>query len=220
MRSHKSLVNKLRVNVVLPEKLKILAATAIALAIASVVLVVAVLPAEYGIDPLKTGQALGLMGLSSAEADEVPLTVARGVNTSQPNGYKIDTVEIRLRPSKAVEYKYRMENGGSLLYSWTATGKLIYDFHGQPDGGSSSDSKSYDKRERGEESDRANGAFTAPFTGVHGWYWENPGSDEVTIRLTSAGFYSRAEQFMEKGGHFVYEVGDLEPGTPRQTLVP
>ena len=27
---------------------------------------------------------------------------------------------------------------------------------------------------------------------LHGWYWENPGSDPITIRLTSSGFYSAA----------------------------
>ena len=34
----------------------------------------------------------------------------------------------------------------------------------------------------------------APFSGIHGWYWENLGSGYVTIRLTTAGFYSEAQQ--------------------------
>ena len=203
-----------------PSRGRILTATAIALVVAATVVVVAVLPAEFGVDPLGTGRWLGLAGLAAVEDQDGTLTVARGVNTAQPDAYKVDTVEIRLRPGKSVEYKYHLENGGGLVYAWKADGKIIYDFHGQPDGKPAEDSKSYDKRDRGEESDRANGAFTAPFMGVHGWYFENPGDKEVVVTLTSAGFYSRAEQFMDKGGHFVFKVGDLVPGPPRQTLTP
>ena len=42
-----------------PSMAKIAIATVIALMVASIILVVAVLPAEYGIDPLHTGKALG-----------------------------------------------------------------------------------------------------------------------------------------------------------------
>ena len=48
--------------------------------------------------------------------------------------------------------------------------------------------QSFDKAERRE----ANGSFTAPFSGIHGWFWENPGADPVTVRLASAGFYTSA----------------------------
>ena len=57
-----------------PSRGQIAIATVIALIVAAVLLVVAVLPAEYGIDPLKTGKALGLMDL--AQASEKPQAVA------------------------------------------------------------------------------------------------------------------------------------------------
>lgn len=202
-----------------PSAAKILAAIVVALLVASVILVVAVLPAEYGIDPLGTGARLGLTGLAAVEDDGESLTVMRGVNTSQSDAYKVDTIEIRLRPGKAVEYKYHMENGRSIVYSWNASGNVVYDFHGQPDGKPAEDSRSYDKRDRADSS-KGHGAFTAPFTGVHGWYFENPGESEVRITVTSAGFYDRAEQFMDKGGHFIFDVVDVAPGAPRQTLIP
>ena len=47
-------------------KKAILTATGIAMLVALLILFTAVLPAEYGIDPLKTGAALGLTGLSKA----------------------------------------------------------------------------------------------------------------------------------------------------------
>ena len=49
-----------------PSKKAIAKATGIALAVALLLLFTAVLPAEYGVDPLKTGAALGLTGLSKA----------------------------------------------------------------------------------------------------------------------------------------------------------
>ncbi len=56
---------------------KIAKATAAALVIAVVILFVAVLPAEYGIDPLKTGNALGLTDLAKASEKEAP-SIHRG----------------------------------------------------------------------------------------------------------------------------------------------
>ena len=47
-----------------PPTRAIVKATLIALAVALVILFTAVLPAEYGKDPLHTGAALGLMNLS------------------------------------------------------------------------------------------------------------------------------------------------------------
>src|SRR5579862_307176 len=49
-----------------PSKQQILRATAVAILVAMAILFTAVLPAEYGIDPLHTGAALGLMNLSRA----------------------------------------------------------------------------------------------------------------------------------------------------------
>jgi hypothetical protein len=55
----------------LPSTGKIVTATIFALIVGAIVLVVAVLPAEYGIDPLGTGKALGLLELAQANANPV-----------------------------------------------------------------------------------------------------------------------------------------------------
>jgi hypothetical protein len=31
--------------------------------------------------------------------------------------------------------------------------------------------------------------FIAPSTGIHGWFWENKGKNEVTLNLVSSGYY-------------------------------
>ena len=55
-----------------PSKSALAKATGIALLVALILLFTAVLPAEYGFDPLKTGKALGLTGISQAgEVKEV-----------------------------------------------------------------------------------------------------------------------------------------------------
>ena len=40
----------------------------------------------------------------------------------------------KLGPREGLEYKYRMEKGGSLVYSWKSTGVVKFDFHGEPVG--------------------------------------------------------------------------------------
>ena len=62
-----------------PSMAKIVTATVIALIVASVILIVVVLPAEYGIDPLGTGKRLGLTDLGRASerpASEKPASPA------------------------------------------------------------------------------------------------------------------------------------------------
>ncbi|OLD16146.1 MAG: hypothetical protein AUJ01_10910 [Acidobacteria bacterium 13_1_40CM_3_65_5] len=49
-------------------------------------------------------------------------------------------------------------------------------------------------RQSKQESDRASGALTAAFAGIHGWYFENPSDQELTIAMNSAGFFSSAEE--------------------------
>ena len=167
-----------------PSKPKIAKATVLALLVAAVILVTAVLPAEYGIDPIGTGAALGLADLSQKK---------QGALAPQSREYKLDSTEFRLGPREWVEYKYRLEEGGSMVYSWKATGKVIYDMHSEPDGAARGYAESFEKSEK----DQASGTYIAPFPGIHGWYWENPGQQELTIKLMTAGFYSAAQTFRE-----------------------
>ena len=52
---------------------KIVAATVVALIVACIILVTVVLPAEYGIDPLGTGKALGLGDLATGSPAGKPI---------------------------------------------------------------------------------------------------------------------------------------------------
>src|SRR5690348_5549982 len=122
-----------------PSKAKLAKATGIALLIALLLLFVAILPAEYGYDPLKTGAALKLTGISQVSdngkgrAVATPAPGQAGVYKSEARTYKVDSEDFQLRPGEGVEMKYHMQKGSSMVYAWKASGKLAYEFHGEPD---------------------------------------------------------------------------------------
>ena len=175
-----------------PSRTQIARATGVAIAVAAVLLVTAVLPAEYGVDPLGTGKALGLIDLFGA-SEPSPSPPATTEAEPPPRVYKTESTSFTLRPSQSFEYKYRLEKDRGMVYAWKATGKVKYEFHGEPDD-SRLKVQSYDK----QENDYASGTLTAPFTGIHGWYWENPSDGDLTITLTTSGFYTAAEELRPK----------------------
>jgi hypothetical protein len=64
--------------------------------------------------------------------------------------------------------------------------------HAEPDGAPAGYAQSYEKR---PSTSQASGTLTAPFPGIHGWYWENTGDREITVTLKSAGFYNISHEF-------------------------
>jgi hypothetical protein len=178
-----------------PSAGRIALASVVALVVAAAILLAVVLPAEYGLDYLGAGRALGLVAMGEQRP---------GVLATQPNGYRVDRKQFVIGPFQAVEYKYRLEQGDSMVFSWTATAPVISDLHSQPDGAPEGYAESFDRHEGAG----GHGTYTAPFGGIHGWYWENPNRDDVTITLTSSGFYSRGIEF------FAGAVIDHDVGTP------
>jgi hypothetical protein len=187
-----------------PSKAALVKATAIAVAVAAVLLFTTILPAEYGFDPLRTGAALGLTQLSRSAAGKpetengtsVPQQeVSAATHTAQANIYKVDSEDLVLHPGEGVEIKYHMQKGAVMVYSWKASGRLMYEFHGEPDQKPNPDY--YDSYELDDRvgKDHSHGSFTAPSTGIHGWFWENKGDQNVEIHLTTAGFFDSAKMF-------------------------
>jgi hypothetical protein len=177
----------------LPSARRLAIAAGTAFASAAIILVVAILPAEYGIDPVGTGAALGLIREDEAAPSTLavaggdPLVpVQRGPSSEYGSTHRTDTVEFELGPYEYLEYKYRLANGAAMVYSWQASAPVMHDFHGAPGDGGPEVSLDKSTKARGA------GSLTAAFAGMHGWYWENPGWEPVTIRLTSAGFYAGA----------------------------
>jgi hypothetical protein len=192
--------------------------------VAAALLTCIILPAEYGIDPLGTGKALGLTGIAAATAKKEtpsPITtsavnsggasitpvllstkqtsrwgesaVVQGALIAQSQHFNVDAREITLQPGEGMEIKYHLPKGAGLIYSWTATAPVLFDFHAEPDVTPTGEvpgeySESY-VRDDTRGTDHLNGTLIAPNAGIHGWYWENTGAEPVNVRVIASGFY-------------------------------
>ncbi|MES2317067.1 MAG: hypothetical protein V4631_06190 [Pseudomonadota bacterium] len=183
----------------------LLRGTIVAAIVAAIVLTVAVLPAEYGIDPTGAGAAMGLTKLHTpvASAPRKPAApVAAGSTVSAPGeqrsltisskptvAYRADEMEITLPAGKGLEVKTHLAKGATLIYTWKTRNaeKLNHDFHGEPVNAKESEFESFILEDGVSQS---KGALIAPFTGVHGWYWKNKTTAPVTVVLKASGFYT------------------------------
>ena len=184
---------------------RIAVAAGAAILAAGVILVTIVLPAEYGADPLGTGARLGLLelGVVGQQVDALEKTASSTTAANQTatlvgqsGPFTSETVEFALAPREGIEYKYRLDRGESLLYSWKASAAVNYELHAEPDGAPRGYAQSYEKR---DATPQASGTLTAPFSGIHGWFWENTTDQPVTVTLKSAGFYNLAHEFRAGG---------------------
>jgi hypothetical protein len=81
-----------------PSLKKLLTATLAALAVAGVILVTVVLPAEYNIDPLGTGRALGLTDLANASAEPARTSNPEPRTATSPNSSNPEPSRTSINP--------------------------------------------------------------------------------------------------------------------------
>jgi len=192
-----------------PSPKRLLMTTAIAIAGALLVLVIIVLPAEYGIDPTGAGRAMGLTAMAEPTraieitdviggnesyreveipdfGDPVPLPNPQ-VHQDEPAEFATRTLEITIPPEKQTEIKTALGVGEMILYKWhTDRGDVYVDFHGHdPEAGD----EYWVRYKEQQEGAGNNGSLVAPFTGEHGWYWLNYNDFPVVITLTVAGYF-------------------------------
>jgi hypothetical protein len=159
----------------------------------------AVLPAEYGRDPLGLGKLTGVAALHAPEEKRVAASAGSAVAArSYPGAFRSDVIEVPLdtyesgRPSE-LEYKVRLRKGATLIYSWEAPGvtdpeSFYSEFHGHTlvSGGQGAMTVAEYRKASGFGD---NGALVAPFDGIHGWYFQNSTAHPVTVRIRLSGFY-------------------------------
>lgn len=181
-------------------------------------LIVAVLPAEYGIDPTGLGKKFGLTALA---APTVTIAQFEGdlsfnVGDYDPTAELIDesvqglihvedapfhneVIDIQIEDYGEVEYKFVMPADTTFVYSWQvldAQGDgVYYDFHGHP---SSEDAVNFPEDfemayARGEGLTQS-GSFTAPFAGYHGFYFMNIEEGPITVRLNISGYWDESKE--------------------------
>jgi hypothetical protein len=183
-----------------PSPARLLAYVSGGFVVASLITVCAVLPAEFHIDPTGIGTAAGLMSLSAApEAKSAPAAAAAGGGAPQvlarsyPAPFRTDTIDIPLKAAESegseLEYKVQMSAGQSLVYSWSVAAppeEFYFDFHSE---------KRPAPKETVISHEQAvgiarNGSLTAPFDGIHGWYFQNQSEKPVVVHLKLSGFYT------------------------------
>jgi hypothetical protein len=189
---------------------KLLTSMAATIGAALLILVLIVLPAEYGIDYTGVGAALGLTAMAEAPSKTITLTDNLGGNetvreiaipdagepTPLPNPAVFQdeatppqtrTLQIVIPAEKETEVKVKMQAGKAVAFSWQTDGALLYvDYHGHnPEYGQDF----FVRYKEEQESASGNGTLTAPFAGEHGWYWLNFNEGPVTVTITVTGYF-------------------------------
>ena len=173
---------------------QLFAATAAAILVAGLILVMIVLPAEYRTGPNRRWRAPG----SLPRPRQRPTTLAAGADAGgAPSGgalirretpFRTDEMTMTLKSGEGAEVKAVMARGDRMVFSWTATGAGVdVDMHGD-DGRAEGFSTSYWKD---EWQTSGHGAFEAGFAGNHGWFWQNLNDDPVSVTVRVSGYYQR-----------------------------
>lgn len=166
-----------------PSKASLVKALVVSCAIAAVMLVLVVLPAERNIDITGFGRAIGLTVLSAPP--ETPAQTQAN-ETASAEAKSENKTEVSLPPGKGLEYKFHIRAGEKLKYAWsTDAGELFYDFHGEPKGAPKDLFESY----ASGTASGVEGTLTTSFEGTHGWYWKNRGAEPVKVTLVTSGAY-------------------------------
>ena len=97
----------------------------------TIALIVFILPAEFDSDPTGLGEMMGIKGMSGYSV---------GAFSEQDLPFHSDERVFELAPFESLEYKYRLEAGQSMSFSWTAStmtsesAEVLFDFHSEEDG--------------------------------------------------------------------------------------
>ncbi len=182
------------VDVELPPADHLLRSTLIAVAVAVAILVIAVLPAEYGVDPTGIGRTLGLTQMGEIKASlarEAAADAAADAAEAEPlvpadAGWR-DVTIVTLAPNEGKEVKLVMQKGDEAQFAWvTVDGVVNHDTHGD----STRAPKSYINYRKGTGVTADSGELVAAMDGSHGWFWRNRSNATLTVTLRTRGAYA------------------------------
>ncbi|NQY30058.1 MAG: hypothetical protein HRT69_11375 [Flavobacteriaceae bacterium] len=193
---------------------QILKSLLIALLIGAVVLVSAVLPAEYGIDPIGTGELFGFSKLYQGNNQTEIIEAASSLNFNKIKMEKLgspqstprpseasnpppevqypnreDSIEVIVPAEKGIEYKFKSLKYGNIKYEWTTDKGIVYiDFHGEVKQENPPKNVFYESYALAYSNNMA-GTLTAPFEGKHGWYFRNETNKDIVVTIRLNGQY-------------------------------
>lgn len=196
-----------------PSASNLLKATTATIIGAFILLVLVVLPAEYGVDPTGFGNLTGLGDLAEEPYEIVEFTDIIGGNEvireveiplfgdpvplPNPSVFQDQAEEaqsmsmtIELGAFEQTEIKTVLDEGKVIIYDWQVVDdKLVYfDFHGHEESFGPEFFVRY--KERQEGLNKSSGSLTAPFYGEHGWLFFNINEEPISITLNVTGYYN------------------------------
>jgi hypothetical protein len=199
------------------EKTAIIKSIIIALLIGVSVLIAAVLPAEYGIDPTGAGKFFGFSSLyvpeesttGNAESETMisnnfPLIkmekagsapeVRRPIEADNPSpteqlAEREDSIQVIVPSGKGIEYKINMLKHAKMKYEWTTNkGILYFDFHGEVKQAREAKAVYFESYTIAYSNNMV-GTFLSPYEGKHGWFFRNNGNTDIIVTLRLKGQY-------------------------------
>ena len=209
----------------LPTGRQIAKGLAVAVAVATVATVFFILPAELGVDLTGFGEKTGLIGLAqsgsgtniylerglkrknalfsldaAAKPDEATLRstlASKGIAVPASAKFATDHWEYELLPYDNIEMKYKLAQGQPMIFSWRAPVPIHYDMHSVPDQGGNPATESFSISDAPAQT----AVYVAPFTGIHGWFWQNQTLNPVTVTIDATGPFAGAVIFDQAGEH-------------------
>lgn len=179
----------------LPSSAQLLKSTIIAFVVASFLLLLVILPAEYGVDPTGVGEFIGLkkMGEIKISLEKEALTEPEILKDNLTKNEKVksgifeekqDIMEVEIASGEAIEIKLEMKKGAIAQYKWsTENGALNFNLHG--DGYKGMHKSATYKKGKMVASDK--GELVAEFDGYHGWFLRNRNDATVKVLLEVTG---------------------------------
>jgi hypothetical protein len=211
----------------LPSSRKLLRSTLIALTAAAVLLITAVLPAEYGVDPTGIGGVLGLTEMGALKlqlarearaaaragsgprpAAAAPAPAAPAPAARPPDG-KARTAEPQpAAPAPAVrsdvtQVTLAPKAGREFKLSMRAGARVKYTWssdRGEVSYDKHADSTNPPRKYHGYRKGSAasdEGVLVAAFEGWHGWFWRNRTTEPLTVTLRTEGDYRDLKEIKE-----------------------
>ena len=204
----------------LPSSKQLMRSTILAAISAVAILVVVVLPSEYGIDPTGVGRVLRLTEMGEIKTQ---LAAEAAADTAASSGNSMvtsaqaqqPTLATRNTPTQAVapaatptvqeapwrdEMTFTLTPGQGLEIKMRMTEGAKADYTWVVQGGrvnfdthGDGDGKNI-SYEKGRDVAADDGQLVAAFTGNHGWYWRNRGKADVKVVLRTRGEYTNIKR--------------------------
>jgi hypothetical protein len=207
----------------LPSAHRLLRSTLIAAAVAALLLVAFVLPAEYGVDPTGIGRVLGLKQMgdikvalakeaaADAEADAAAAAseggqpqsnAAPGATAAQPPVVAADTAPGSAPNADTTRITLQPGEGKEVKLVMRRGARATYAWSTEGGGVNylthgdtvNAPANSYHTYSRGTEARSHEGTLVAAFDGLHGWFWRNRTPQQVTVTLRTGGDYQEIKE--------------------------